>query len=120
VYNAITYWRRSQLAQSFFHLVRTIFENWHDYSRLLKQPDAEPSTDVVYAMAAVLMGPEQVTLPPGLGPTIVHMKQHIIRTLTEDWTQELVWENINPGLRINTVAQSGAVHYHVKDWRIDE
>ena len=120
VYNAITYWRRSKLAQSFFHLVRTIFENWHDYSRLLKQPDAEPSTDVVYAMAAVLMGPEQVTLPPGLGPTIVHMKQHIIQTLTEDWTQELVWENTDPGLRINTVAQSGAVHYHIKDWRIDE
>ena len=120
VYNAITYWRRSQLAQDFFQLVRTIFENWRDYSRLLKQPDAEPSTDVVYAIAAVLMGPEQVTLPAGLGPSIVHMKQHIIRTLTEDWTQELVWENINPGLRINTVAQSGAVHYHVKDWRIDE
>jgi len=120
VYNAITYWRRSQVAQNFFHLVRTIFENWHDYRRLLKQPDEEPSTDVVYAMAAVLIGPEQVTLPSGLGPTIVHMKQHIIRTLTEDWTQELVWENTDSGLRINTVAQSGAVHYHIKDWRIDE
>jgi hypothetical protein len=119
VYNAITYWRRSQVAQDFFRLVRTIFENWNDYRCLLKRPDDEPSTDVVYAIAAVLMGPELVTLPAGLGPSIVHMKQHIIATLTEDWTQELVWENANPGLRINTVAQSGAVHYHIKDWRID-
>ena len=120
VYNAITYWRRSQTAQEFFNLVRNIFENWSDYSRLLKQPEEQPSTDVVYAIAAVLMGPEQVTLPPSLGPTIVHMKQHIIPTLTEDWTQELVWENTHPGVRINTVAQTGAVHYHVKDWRINE
>jgi hypothetical protein len=120
LYNAITYWRHSQTAREFFGLVRNIFENWPDYSRILKQPDQEPSTDVVYAMAAVLMGPERVTLPLGLGPTIVHMKQHIIPTLTEDWTRELVWESTNPGLRINTVAQSGAVHYHVKDWRINE
>jgi hypothetical protein len=119
LYNAITYWRYCQTAREFFGLVRNIFENWTNYSRILKQPDQEPSTDVVYAMAAVLMGPERVTLPPGLGPTIVHMKQHIIPTLTQDWTRELVWENTKPGLRINTVAQSGAVHYHVKDWRID-
>jgi hypothetical protein len=77
-------------------------------------PDAEPSTDVVYAMAAVLMGPEQVTLPVGLGPTITHMKQHIIPTQTPDWTQELVWEY--PNLRIQTVAQWGAVHYNTKTW----
>ena len=120
VYNAITYWRRSQTAQEFFLLVRNIFENWKDYSRLLKLPDEEPSTDVVYAMAAVIMGPERITLPAGLGPNIVHMKQYILKTQTNDWTQELVWENTNPGLKINTVAQWGAVHYHIKDWRIND
>ena len=114
VYNAITYWRVSQTAKDFFVLVRSIFENWPDYKRLLKFPDDEPTTDVVYAVAAVIIGKETVTLPPGLGPTIVHMKQHINRLQTENWTQELIWEN-NP-LRINTVAQWGLVHYHVKDW----
>jgi hypothetical protein len=117
VYNAITYWRVSQTAQEFFTLVRGIFENWTEYRRLLKFPDDEPTTDVVYAMAAVIIGPEQVTLPQGLGPTIVHMKQHINKLQTENWTQELVWEN-NP-FRINTVAQWGLVHYHVKDWRYE-
>jgi hypothetical protein len=117
VYNAITYWRVSQVAKQFFDLVRSIFKNWEEYKRLLKFPDEDPTTDVVYAMAAVIMGEEIVTLPKGLGPTIVHMKQHINRLQTENWTQELIWEN-NP-FRINTVAQWGLVHYHVKDWNYE-
>lgn len=117
VYNAITYWRRSQTAMEFFDLVQNIFANWDQYKPLLRFPDEEATTDVVYAMAAVIMGPEQVTLPPGLGPTIVHMKQHIIGTSTNDWTQELVWEK-NP-VRIMTVAQWGLVHYHIKEWNYD-
>jgi hypothetical protein len=116
VYNAITYWRLSKTAQEFFQLVRNIFEHWDDFRRLLKFPDDVPSTDVVYAMAAVIMGPEQVTLPVGLGPTIVHMKKHINYIQSNNWTQELVWEN-NP-FRINTIAQWGFVHYHIKDWRM--
>ena len=116
VYNAITYWRLSNTAQDFFQLVRTIFEQWNDYKKLLKFPDNEPSTDLVYAMAAQIMGPESVTLPPGLGPTIVHMKRYINSTQTENWTQELVWE-ADP-VRINTIAQWGLLHYHCKDWRI--
>jgi len=117
VYNAITYWRVSKTAQEFFQLVQNIFENWTEYRTLLKFPDEEASTDLVYAMAAQIMGPELVTMPFASYPRIVHMKRHMIATHTSNWTQELVWEN-NP-LRFNTVAQWGAVHYHVKDWRCD-
>jgi hypothetical protein len=116
VYNAITYWRRSQTATEFFELVKIIFEQWSQFKTLLKFPDAQATTDVVYAMAAQIMGPDRVTLPLGLGPTIVHMKKHVIPTVMEDWTQELVWEHGNPGLRINTVTQWGLVHYYQKDW----
>jgi len=114
VYNAITYWRLSIVAKEFFELVKQIFEQWNEYKTLLKFPDEMPTTDVVYAIAAVIMGPERVTLPVGLGPTIVHMKRYINPIQTIDWTQELVWEN-NP-FRINTVAQWGLVHYHIKEW----
>jgi len=117
VYNAITYWRLSQTAQEFFQLTKRIFEHWSEYRTLLKFPDEIPSTDLVYAMAAQIMGPERVTMPFATYPRIVHMKRHMIPTHTEDWTKELTWES-NP-LRINTVAQWGAVHYHVKDWRHD-
>jgi hypothetical protein len=71
-------------------------------------------------MAAQVIGTENVTLPPGVGPNIVHMKQHIQPTHGHDWTQELVWEITNPGLRINTIAQTGMFHYHIKDWLKNE
>jgi hypothetical protein len=116
VYNAITYWRISKTAQEFFQLVKNIFDHWDSYKKLLKFAEETPSTDVVYAMAAQIMSPEQVTLPAGFGPTIVHMKRHINPIQTDDWTQELVWES-NP-VRINTVAQWGLLHYHRKDWRL--
>ena len=114
-YNAITYWRLSETAQRFFSLVRDIFSNWQAYQTLLKFPEEIPSTDVVYAMAAKIIGVEQVTLPTGIGPSIVHMKKRIIPTQTSDWTQELIWET-DP-LRIQTVAQWGFFHYNVKQWK---
>ena len=117
VYNAITYWRVSKTAQEFFQLVRNIFENWTEYRTLLKFPDEEPSTDLVYAIAAQIIGTELVTMPFASYPRIVHMKRHMIATHTPNWTQELVWES-NP-LRFNTVVQWGTVHYHQKDWRCD-
>lgn len=113
VYNAITYWEASDLAKEFFTLVRNIFENWKSYKTLLKFPDEIPTTDVVYGLASVIIGVEQVTLPAG--PTIVHMKKHMIPIISEDWSRELVCEHTNPGVRINTVAQWGLVHYHIKD-----
>lgn len=115
VYNAITYWRRSSTARDFFMLVRDIFANWAEYSRAIRYSEAQPSTDLVYAMAAQIIGPELVTQPWASYPKIVHMKQHHAGTRTEDWTRELVWES-NP-LRIQTVAQWGAFHYVKKDWR---
>jgi hypothetical protein len=114
VYNAITYWRLSKTAQDFFNLVKEIFTNWESYKILLKFPEDIPSTDVVYAMAAQIIGPEQVTLPAGLGLNIVHMKPGIGPFTAANWTDELVWE-MNP-FRIQTVAQQGFVHMHVKDW----
>jgi hypothetical protein len=115
VYNAITYWRLSTTARDFFQLVRDIFQNWNDYKKILKFAEDVVSTDLVYAVAAKIIGEEHVTLPAGLGPTIVHMKQHVNHLQTPDWTKELVWEH-SP-LRINTVAQHGMFHYHVKDWQ---
>lgn len=109
VYNAITYWRRSETAQEFFGLVRDIFANWTEIRKLLKYAEDVPSTDLVYAVAAEIMGPERVTMPFASYPHIVHMKRHHAGTETEDWMKELTFE-MNP-VRVNTVAQWGAVHY---------
>jgi len=112
VYNAITYWRLSETAKEFFELTHNIFEHWDQYKTLLKFPPDSPDTDLVYAMAAQIMGPEHVTMPFASYPQITHMKRHIAGTQTEDWTKELVWES-DP-LRVQTVAQWGAFHYNVK------
>lgn len=109
VYNAITYWRRSETAKEFFDMVRNIFVNWSEFRKLIKFPEDVASTDLVYAIAAEVVGRERVTLPFVNYPQIVHMKRHHAGTETEDWMHELTWES-NPD-RINTVAQWGAVHY---------
>lgn len=117
VYNAITYWRVSHHAKNFFDLVRQIFENWDQFKTLLRFPDDRATTDVVYAMVAQILGSDTVTLPPGMGPTIVHMKQGIIGGQVTDWRDHCVWEYHDGVLRINTIAQSGLFHYHFKDWQ---
>lgn len=114
VYNAVTYWRVSKTATDFFKLVKKIFANWKSYKTLLKFPEDIPSTDVVYAMAAQILGPELVTLPKHVGPQIVHMKKGVNPFTAQKWTDELTWE-LNP-VRVNTVAQTGFFHYNVKDW----
>jgi len=116
VYNAITYWRVSHQAQDFFNLVQNIFNNWEVFKTTLNGgAKEEASTDVVYAMAASLMGVENVTLPSSY-PKIVHMKPKILGTTAEDWRKELVWELSDKDFRINTVTQIYPVHYHIKEF----
>ena len=117
VYNAITYWRRSKTAQEFFTLVRDIFDHWEHYRRTIKFPEEVPSTDLVYALAAAIIGPDLVTMPFASYPKIVHMKRWHAKTSSEQWPQELVWEYNGKELRIQTQAQWGAFHYNVKEWR---
>jgi hypothetical protein len=114
VYNAVTYWRLSPTAKEFFGLVRDIFANWEHVRTLIKFAPAVADTDLVYALAAQIMGEHRVTMPFATYPQIVHMKPHHAGT-ADRWTNELTWEH-DP-LRINTVAQWGAFHYHVKEWQ---
>ncbi len=114
VYNAITYWRLSDTAKEFFGLVRDIFANWEHVRTLIKFSPVTADTDLVYALAAQIMGEHRVTIPFATYPKIVHMKPRHAGT-TDQWTHELTWEH-DP-LRINTVAQWGAFHYHIKEWQ---
>jgi hypothetical protein len=116
VYNAITYWRLSETSQQFYQLVRDIFANWSAIKTLLKFPEDQPSTDVVYAIAAQVIGPDTVTLPFATYPKITHMRPHIAGTAGA-WHRELVWELHDRRLRVESVPQWGAFHYHAKDWQ---
>lgn len=117
VYNAITYWRLSETAQTFFNLVKDIFNNWDEVKKTIKGGHTDPgTTDVVYAIASKIMGVENVTLPNTSYPSMIHMKGHINFLADEDWTKEMVYELNKSRIRIDTVEQMYPFHYQVKDF----
>lgn len=118
LYNAITYWRFSKFSKDFFSQVRHIFDNWDSYYKLLSGIDKDliPDTDLVYSIAAVMVGKENVTIPKSDYPSFVHMKGKHNNFPSEDWTRHLVWELDKGQLRINSFAQQYPVHYHKKEF----
>ena len=114
-YNAITYFRKSELAEKFFNIVRDVFENWEEYKHILKcKVDELCTTDWAYAIAAHILGAENTTMPQFDAMSMVHMKQYINGSATENWTDSLICELFPHTFRINTIPQVYPVHYHVK------
>ena len=117
VYNAITYFKKSDDAKYFFSLVRDIFENWEEYKKILKcNPDELASTDWVYALACHIMGVEKTTMPNFTEMSMVHMKQYINGTPTENWTDTFIYECLLNQIRVQTIPQQYPFHYHVKNF----
>jgi hypothetical protein len=116
-YNAITYFKKSPLAKEFYEYVRDIFENWIEYSHLLKySTEDRATTDVVYAIAATAIGVEHCTLPTFQEFSMVHMKRMINGISSEVWHDELVYELHPHTMRINTYPQLYPLHYHNKSF----
>ena len=116
-YNAITYFKKSELAEQFFVLVKNIFENWKEYVQLLAYSSEErPTTDVVYAIAAKIIGVEQCTLPTFTQFSMSHMKPAINDNVTTVWYEEMVYEIHSNVFRINTYPQMYPIHYYNKEF----
>lgn len=114
VYNAITYFDKSEFSKEFFQIVRDVFENWDNYKQIFMcDNDEKVTTDWAYSIACHLMGVEKTTHTNGF--KMAHMKQLINDTITDDWTNELVYEYGYP-LRIQSISQFVPVHYHIKDF----
>ena len=114
VYNAITYFKKSPLAEDFFNTVRNIFENWEEYKKILKCDMNEiVTTDWVYSIACHIIGIEKTTIPFDQ-MSMIHMKQFINDSMIEDWTKEFVYELDENVIKINTVVQQYPFHYHIK------
>ncbi len=115
VYNAITYFKKSDSAKQFFNIVRNVFENWLEWRNILRANNDEIcTTDWAYSIACHLMGEENTTMDfPAM--SMVHMKQYINDLLTEDWTKELLVEHTTP-IKVATFPQTYPFHYHVKSF----
>jgi hypothetical protein len=116
VYNAITYFRKSDIAKQFFSIVRDVFENWDKYKEIFVcNADETATTDWAYSIACHILGVENTTMPRFTEFSMIHMKQYINNLMTEDWTNELVYEFTKP-LRIHTFTPNYPVHYHIKSF----
>lgn len=117
VYNALTYFKKSEIAERFFAIVRDVFENWNDYRSTMKcLPTEEVSTDWAYAIACHIIGREKTTIPSFTEFSMIHMKQFINGTGTENWTDTYVYECLPGLIRVQTIPQLYPFHYHVKSF----
>ena len=117
VYNAITYFKKSDTAKAFFEVVKDVFENWETYKATLRcKPQEEVSTDWAYAIACHIVGVEKTTLPSFNEMSMVHMKQFVNNNPTENWTDTFVYECLPNQIRVQTVSQQYPFHYHIKNF----
>jgi hypothetical protein len=116
-YNAITYFKKSDIAKQFFAIVRDVFENWDHYKASLRCNAQElATTDWAYAIACHIMGVENTMMPTFADMTMVHMKQYINEIPTENWTDTFVYECLPDHIRIQTIPQRYPLHYHIKNF----
>jgi hypothetical protein len=117
VYSGLMYFRFSLFAQRFFDTARQIFNHW-DYIKinLLKNcREDTPSTDVLYALTAKMLGVENCTLPSFDFIKFVHMKPSIaVWSDVGDWQNMTMVEHDENMIRIHNLNQYDPVHYHEK------
>jgi hypothetical protein len=115
------YFRFSQTSAEFFKIAESLFNNWDSVKTALRQcDDPLPTTDIIYALTAQIIGPENCTLPLDF-INFVHMK-NTINKLPESntWDNMCMIEVDAPMIRINNLNQYHPVHYHSKELITDE
>jgi hypothetical protein len=118
VYNGLMYFRFSLEAKQFFEAAQYIQMNWSYVRAGLKQCiEDQPSTDVLYALSAVMVGQETVTMPSMDFLNFVHLKP-AINGVDEavPVTDQFVTEFDSGMIRINNINQLQPVHYFEKDF----
>jgi hypothetical protein len=116
------YFRYSKTAADFFRCATEIFNNWPAVQNaLLNCRDPEPTTDVVYALAADIVGRELCTLPSVDFINFVHMKPSINEYPETASFQDMYVTEFDDGMiRINNINQYHPIHYHEKDFPTKE
>jgi hypothetical protein len=116
------YFRFSQEAKQFFDAAQYIQMNWQYVQAGLKKCiEDTPSTDVLYALAALMVGQDTVTMPSMDFLNFVHLKPAINGIEeTVPVTDQLVTEFDSGMIRINNINQLNPIHYYQKDFVTEE
>ena len=123
VYNGLMYFRYSQTAANFFNTAKQLEQNWSVIrDQLLRRcTEAVPSTDVLYALTAQVIGLEQCAMPSMDFINFVHMKPaHNGYQETQSFQDVFVTEFDQGMIRINNVNQYHPIHYHEKTFATQE
>jgi hypothetical protein len=90
VYSGLMYFRYGLDSKEFFTTAHDVFENWNMFKKYVLRNcrDEEPTTDVVFAIAASIVGVEKCTNPCLTFPTFVHMKPAV-----QGWPENVNWNN---------------------------
>ena len=117
VYNGMMYFRYSQTAVDFFKTAKNIYANWNMIKQELIRCDQDPTTDVVYAITAKIIGIEKCLIPTLDFFNFAHMKPRI-QGWSDDqpWTEHVNVEHDGTMIRINNLNQYHPVHYYEKDF----
>jgi hypothetical protein len=107
VYNGLMYFRYSQEAHDFFEAAQYVQMNWEYVQTGLKKcADKEPSTDVLYALAALMVGEEICTMPSMDFINFVHMKSGFNGwSDARSWLETVMNERDGDVIRINNLNQ---------------
>jgi hypothetical protein len=117
IYSGMYYFRYTQTSAEFFKLAKQLYLNWPAVSAELTQCDAVPTTDVVFAMAAKIIGSELCTIPSLDFFNFTHMKSSIQGwSDRQPWTDHVNTEFDGNMLRINNLNQYHPVHFYQKDF----
>lgn len=124
IYNGLMYFRYSQAANEFFLTAQKIYQNWEYLkNNLLKNcREDTPSTDVLYALTAKVIGIENCTIPSMNFVNFVHMKNVINNFGNDgaDWFDIVMHEREGDMIRINNLNQYNPVHYFNKTYISDK
>lgn len=120
VYTGLMYWKRSKTAVELFEQARRIYQDWESVRTNLIACTDPGSNDMVFAIAAKLLGPELVTCPELAFFQITHMKPAInFYPPRDQWMKELTIETVPPYIRVRAHDQQYPFHYHDKSWASD-
>lgn len=123
VYNGLMYFKYNKSASKFFAIAEKIFLNWDSILDIfLDDPEHCPSTDVVYAITAIIYGIENCTIPTLDFFNFVHMKNGINGYGKDDsgWVDKMSFEIDENIIRINNINQYFPIHYYDKNFCTEE
>lgn len=123
IYTGLYYFKNNNETKKFFSLAEDIFKNWTFVkTHILKDATFEiASTDLVFALAALIYGEENCTLGSNMCPMFTHMKGAVQGWSADQiWTEYLYYQFDKTKFNVGFNRQRLPFHYFYKNFAAQE